>query len=231
MLYIALEETTNQNPLSNPFAWQVAVDVNDPGVRFEGSNPDPDAQLNRLVTGVNNEIVRPLPDGQVGQLLSYTGQNSAPQWIDPPAAPVRRLPPGSVIYFASETPPPFFLQANGAVVLRADFPDLFAAIGTRFGTGVGAVSFALPNLMGEFIRGWSGGIFPDIGRSFGSFQPDLIRSHFHFYNGGPLASPVAAGAQPDAGNSSNTVANRISGSAGGVETRPRNIALLSCIAY
>jgi phage-related tail fiber protein len=50
------------------------------------------------------------------------------------------------------------------------YADLFTAIGTTFGSGDGWGTFNLPDLRGEFIRGWSHGREVDKGRAFGSFQ-------------------------------------------------------------
>ena len=39
----------------------------------------------------------------------------------------------------------YWLPTNGAEVYREDYPELFALIGTRFGTGDGRMTFKLPN--------------------------------------------------------------------------------------
>ena len=50
--------------------------------------------------------------------------------------------------------PTGYLECNGANISRSTFAALFAVIGTRYGTGDGATTFGLPDLRGEFIRGW-----------------------------------------------------------------------------
>lgn len=62
-------------------------------------------------------------------------------------------PIGSVEYFALSNPPTGYLKADGSLVLREMYPDLFAAIGTNFGEGDGATTFNLPNLIGRFAEG------------------------------------------------------------------------------
>lgn len=62
-------------------------------------------------------------------------------------------PPGSIFWFGSITIPTGYLKCDGAVVSRADYPKLFAAIGTKFGAGNGSTTFALPNLVDYFVRG------------------------------------------------------------------------------
>ena len=63
------------------------------------------------------------------------------------------VPVGTVIYFAASMPPPGYLKADGSAVLRATFPELFAAIGTTFGDGDGSTTFNLPDLMERFAQG------------------------------------------------------------------------------
>ena len=64
----------------------------------------------------------------------------------------------------------------GSAVSRTQYPALFAAIGTTFGVGDGRTTFNLPDLRGEFVRGWDGGRNIDPGRAFGSAQGDAIRN-------------------------------------------------------
>ena len=64
------------------------------------------------------------------------------------------LPAGTVVAFAANsTPTGGFLLCNGANVSRTTYANLFAAIGTLYGTGDGSSTFALPNLTDKFIQG------------------------------------------------------------------------------
>lgn len=57
------------------------------------------------------------------------------------------LPAGTVVAFAANsTPTGGFLLCNGANVSRTTYANLFAAIGTLYGTGDGSSTFGLPNL-------------------------------------------------------------------------------------
>ena len=56
---------------------------------------------------------------------------------------------------------------------------LFAAIGTQYGVGDGSTTFNVPDLRGEFIRGWSDGHTVDSGRTLGSAQGSQNVSHNH----------------------------------------------------
>ena len=64
-----------------------------------------------------------------------------------------RVPAGTLIPYIGTTVPTGYLLANGAVVSRTKYADLFAAIGTKFGVGDGATTFGLPNMNGRFIEG------------------------------------------------------------------------------
>jgi len=86
---------------------------------------------------------------------------------------------GSVSAFALSTAPAGWLKANGAAVSRTTYADLFAAIGTTFGAGDGSTTFNLPDLRGEFLRGWDDARGVDSGRTFGSWQDSDNKSHGH----------------------------------------------------
>lgn len=52
----------------------------------------------------------------------------------------------AVIYLGAGTPPPGLLPADGSVLNRDDYPDLFAHLGTTYNTGGEAAdTFRLPN--------------------------------------------------------------------------------------
>ncbi len=54
------------------------------------------------------------------------------------------LLPGTIVEWDSETPPAGFLRTNGAVLLQADFPDLYAEVGSSFNaSGASGVQFVL----------------------------------------------------------------------------------------
>lgn len=54
------------------------------------------------------------------------------------------LPIGIIVPYASSTPPDGWLLCNGANVSRAEYSELFAIIGTKYGT-TGSTTFKLPN--------------------------------------------------------------------------------------
>lgn len=140
-------------------------------------------------------------------------------------------PAGSVIYVAKNSAPTGYLKANGAAVSRTTYSALFAAIGTTFGAGDGSTTFNVPDLRGEFLRGWDDGRGVDTGRSFGSAQAYEIQSHTHAAPtgggtiGGTYEAPTTTQANYDYSPNVPTSAT------GGTETRPRNVAVLACIKF
>lgn len=89
------------------------------------------------------------------------------------------VPSGTVAFFGMSTPPTGWIKANGAAISRTTYASLFAAIGTTYGAGNGSTTFNLPDLRGEFLRGWDDGRGADSGRGFGSYQADDNKSHSH----------------------------------------------------
>lgn len=146
-------------------------------------------------------------------------------------------PVGTLIYFAASTPPTGFVKANGAAVSRTTYADLFAVIGTNWGVGNGSTTFNLPDLRGEFVRGWDDARGVDSGRSFASAQADELESHRHRVwglAGGPIAvvgSQTRSFMGGQSGNWTDGYGGNHIENTGGTETRPRNIAALACIKY
>jgi microcystin-dependent protein len=134
-------------------------------------------------------------------------------------------PTGALLYFAASTAPTGFIKANGASLDTTTYADLFAIVGYTYG-GSGA-SFTLPDLRGEFMRGWDDARGADSGRSFGSAQADELKAHTHTY----MKSNNYGGSSGHFGWYASFAAATNTSSAGGTETRPRNIALLACIKY
>ncbi|WP_267257664.1 phage tail protein [Stenotrophomonas maltophilia] len=138
------------------------------------------------------------------------------------------VPPGIVGHFAMDAPPEGWLRCNGADVSRTTYAALFAAIGTRFGSANGS-TFRLPDLRGEFIRGWDNGRGLDPGRSFGSMQDDAIRAPFNI--GRIISSQFAWAGGTLHGEGYMKASEGGAGLSSGPETRPHNLALLACIKF
>ena len=142
---------------------------------------------------------------------------------------------GSVATFAMNTPPTGWFKCNGAAISRATYAALFAKIGTTFGAGNGSTTFNLPDLRGEFVRGWDDGRGLDPGRVFGSAQGYATEAHTHFLRMQTLGGINNNGSSPYAttvANSNDSTTTMTQAQVGGEgETRPRNIALLYAIKW
>ncbi|EOU7844115.1 phage tail protein [Escherichia coli] len=144
------------------------------------------------------------------------------------------LPVGVPVPWPSATPPTGWLKCNGAAFSSEKYPKLAKAYPTN----------KLPDLRGEFIRGWDDGRGVDAGRALLSIQTGMLEKHRHIVvaNDGydtkdewELATifkkTYTQGRGLDASNTggnlipSPTLHSRGSiGNTGGSETRPRNIA-------
>lgn len=100
---------------------------------------------------------------------------------------------------ATETPPYGWLSCDGTAVARAEYAALYEAIGTRYGTGDGSSTFNLPDLRGEFVRGWDSGRGIDADRALGSTQEAQNASHSHNANAAGAGSHTHSGSAGPAG--------------------------------
>lgn len=126
------------------------------------------------------------------------------------------LPIGVPIPWPTGTPPVDYLMMAG----QAFSPFIYPALALVYPGQV------LPDLRGEFIRGWDNGRGVDPGRALLSGQADEFESHSHqieTYNTGAIignAGRVATAGRPEAPYTLPGVA------VGGAETRPRNVSFL-----
>jgi len=130
-------------------------------------------------------------------------------------------PVGGVLAFAGTSVPNGWLECNGGQVSRTTYSALFSVLGTLYGIGDGSTTFNLPELRGEFIRGYDNARGVDVSRSLGSWQDDSFESHTH-----SAATMSGAAGNLGAGGGSDTLpTTSTTTSSGGSETRPRNVAM------
>ena len=103
--------------------------------------------------------------------------NAAVSGLQTAIANIKTVPAGSIFYSAGSSVPSGYLACNGAGQSASVYPDLFAAIGYTYG-GSGDL-FYLPDLRGQFVRGWDLGRGIDSGRSLGSSQSAAVGPHQH----------------------------------------------------
>lgn len=247
----SIEETQTLSASQTVVDWAIVnntgLAVYIEGVRLRADQFTKDGSINTRITlaqsypagtkivGTQNEPAGTLPDPLVkGQNLADVtdkAQGRANLDVFSKSETRQMAPAGEVSFFARSTAPTGWLKANGAAVSRTAYADLFAAIGTTFGAGNGSTTFNLPDLRGEFIRGWDDSRGIDVGRAFGSFQADELKSHNHRVD---FESGEADGSWSgsDLRARLNAVEYSVNTSTvGGTETRPRNRALLACIKY
>lgn len=158
------------------------------------------------------------------------------------------IPAGAVMVYAMSSAPVGWLECAGQAVSRTTYSALFAAIGTTYGVGNGSTTFNLPDLRGEFIRGWDHGRGVDGSRVFGSGQAGQNFSHTHAYrdryhaeHSSSITDATYSVAMPtnynnkigtqgsDRDNDTWLYYDSTTGSSGVSDGRPRNVAMMYCI--
>ncbi len=138
------------------------------------------------------------------------------------------LPVGVPVPWPSATPPTGWLKCNGAAFSSEKCPNLAKVYPT----------LKLPDLRGEFIRGWDDGRGVDAGRGILSIQGWLTGSHYHNIRSWDAWDNTVLVPNDRGGDSLLSTDNAVregaingkfssqyrTESSGGNETRPRNIA-------
>lgn len=158
---------------------------------------------------------------------------------------------GTILLWPANTAPAGYLELDGSALLISSYGDLDTVLycgdtnnptaewgyrctdagdptNTRSTSGTYIV---LPDMRGEFIRGWDNGRGVDSGRSLWAYQDGDVEAHTH--------SNSAKGGNAYSGDQSklsstwgpSTVASVNTASYGGSETRPRNVAAMFIIKY
>ena len=122
-------------------------------------NNDPkfSTTINNALSGKQplDETLTHLSGKDVAGLLAYLGLGEG-----------SALPVGVPVPWPSATPPTGWLKCNGAAFSAEEYPELAKAYPTN----------KLPDLRGEFIRGWDDGRGVDSGRTILNSQGDAIRN-------------------------------------------------------
>ncbi|HAN8137804.1 TPA: phage tail protein [Escherichia coli] len=125
-------------------------------------NNDPkfSTTINNALSGKQplDETLTHLSGKDVAGLLAYLGLGDG-----------SALPVGVPVPWPSATPPTGWLKCNGAAFSAEEYPELAKAYPTN----------KLPDLRGEFIRGWDDGRGIDAVRALLSLQNGGVESHTH----------------------------------------------------
>lgn len=162
---------------------------------------------------------------------------------------------GMIMPHTTSTEPAGWLECDGAAISRTTYSDLFAVISDDYGAGDGSTTFNLPDLRGEFIRGFANGSANDADRAgrtnrgdgttgdvVGSKQSDAIRNisgsynsivgSYHSstlggaYSGGSMGSYNMSGNHGAGKNFAFSAANQVPT---GSDNRPTNVQMMYCI--
>ncbi|WP_291814035.1 phage tail protein [Limnobacter sp.] len=117
-------------------------------------------------------LTLPSSDGNANDVLQSDGSGNLSF-----AALPQAVPTGSVHLMAGNNVPSGYLKCNGQAVSQTTYAALYQVIGATYGQT--ATTFNLPDLRGEFVRGWDDSRGVDSGRDFGSAQGHEFFSHNH----------------------------------------------------
>lgn len=120
-------------------------------------------------------------------------------------------------------------ECIGETLLIADYPKLFAKIGTTYG-GDGTTNFKTPDYRALFIRGLDSGKNEDPGRAIGSVQDESVKLEGEFAtiqpdsfsNSGVFSKATSGNAE--IGGASAPYNHDVISMSSGTETRPKNIS-------
>lgn len=239
--------TAQREAISNAAVGLLVFDLTEESFFFKGAAGWMDLSGNQ-----NNAYAFPDTAGVQGQVLQADATGN-PVWTNTTQS--SGLPAGTILAFGGSVAPDGFLECDGSPQNPLLYPDLYAAIQTNWG-GTPGVVFNLPDLRGQFLRGWNhgSGNDPDAaarqdstysvvkGDVVGSYQNHEFRSHNH--GGGdhshslPAIWHAAVGGFKDLNNTSGEAEDTslpssgiIIATEGGSETRPKNAYVMYIIKY
>tara|TARA_R100000353_G_scaffold28020_1_gene23559 strand:+ start:327 stop:1430 length:1104 start_codon:yes stop_codon:yes gene_type:complete len=152
----------------------------------------------------NVNFALPNADGANGSVLQTNGSGQLS------FVAIQGVPTGTIFCFAIATVPAGYLECNGQSTSG------HAALAALIGSNV-------PDLRGEFVRGWASNRAVDTGRQIGSTQGDENKSHNHSVTSSHTINDPGHRHSPSSGTPSSTqgdgqtlaVNNRIIGNYGG----------------
>lgn len=117
-------------------------------------------------------------------------------------------PIGTILPYGGTEAPSGWMLCQGQAVSRTNYADLFAVIGTSFGTGDGSTTFNLPDLRGEFLRGAGTNSHTDQGNggTVGQHQDATVIPDIEAYNG-DTSTPNTTISSGTSGTSKGSVQN------------------------
>jgi len=147
---------------------------------YPGADGVPHAYVLKAVSSVTGDI--------------YIDKNKLQIGLPQPTIESKKA--GELVFDTGGTPPDNAFLCDGRTVSRTQYAELFAKIGTRYGTGDGSTTFHIPDYRGRFLRMTDGSANRDpdkasrtamntggnTGNNVGSVQADQFDSHTHTQN-------------------------------------------------
>ena len=145
---------------------------------------------------------------------------------------IKTVEVGTIIAWPVSSTLTGYLICDGSAISRTTYADLFAVIGTIYGTGDGSTTFNLPDFRGRFLRGYLSGTTAALGTA----QADQNKAHTHTVNPEMWRKGADGQKQPPVAWSYGDTYWQASGelatsSSGGSEARPINYAVNWLIKY
>jgi len=136
----------------------------------------------------NISFALPTADGANGSVLQTNGSGALS------FVAIQGVPTGTIFCFAIATVPTGYLECNGQST--AGHAALAALIGSN-----------VPDLRGEFVRGWASNRAVDTGRQIGSTQGDQNKSHNHTVTSNHNITDTGHSHSPTSNSPSSSAAN------------------------
>lgn len=178
------------------------------GINDDNSTPHPSAMIDvkatnkgalfpRLTSTQINGIAAPATGLLVFNVSTNRFMYYAGTWLVLPNSQ-DILPVGTIISHGGNTSSMVtsggqWKECDGSAVSRSTFSDLYSMIGISWGSGDGSSTFNLPDLRGQFLRGWASSFAQDpdgsartasaaggnAGYNVGSKQDGKVENHAH----------------------------------------------------
>ena len=220
----------------------VATDVQGAIDEVNGKVDVDSARLGALETtvgGAGSGLVKDVSDlgTAVGALETTVGDNNAGLVKDVSDLQTEvaglALPSGMITPYGGATAPSGWLLCDGTAVSRETYADLFAVIGTAFGSGDGSTTFNVPDMRectakGAGLYGGTVGAHVDAdGLAVGEFLDDRVESHTHTYTERYNAMGYVQGGTVEMYNDGNatTVATSTNGGRYGDTTEVKSVGV------
>lgn len=119
-------------------------------------------------------------DTSTSSFQGYSTSGTVSSWTPLSASSANNLPHGMVYTTAATTCPLGSLEADGSSLDTTTYADLYAAIGTTYGSVDGS-HFNLPNIQGIFVRGAGSQTVGSITYTgtLGISENDQMQGHYH----------------------------------------------------